>query len=995
MSEFVTSSVFRQTAKADSAAAGVLKIVKEFTTEAEVDDVSRRVKFIITTGDPDRENDTVDPAGWDVREYLRSPVVLWAHDYRSLPIAKAIDVTPVANGLSSTAQFPPKGLHPFADTVFELIKHGFIRAASVGFKPKLWSYNETRGGVDHLEQTLLEWSCVPVPANANALVAMSAAGIDTTVLKDWATRTLAFAVNKEPSDIVGALMHLDEAIEIHRGHLSGKIPTDDQSQRAMMRHMERAAIALDDDALGDEGDMSEHKAIRWNGKLSKAFDIADQEFPARGSRIESIERRDAAQLWDNTVASGSGIRKGHDRWDYFAETTQRGDSVRIFDRRDQQTRWNPQLSKAFDIADQEFPARSIEQDLVARHCGCQVKSLYHRHEPVYSTRMGAFLVALDETVAQMQVDDVRNLGSDGREEPPLYEHIQLNSTRSEEFLVDGLRFLTWNGVKLALRVEPRWYGLQVTAYGERKNADAARQALTKTIARSKEFNFLKGEAFSLSGEFLTRGSEKFDDVFLDQKNTDLAKRLIALINDKGAQLENRGVIMLGPPGNGKTLLGRILMNQTQSTFVWCSARDFWYSGGFRGLADAFEIGRESASAGTPAVLFVEDVDNYLDGHTTDLMKTEMDGIAQSKGVVTILTTNYPELLPKALIDRPGRFHDVVRFDLPDAATRVRMLAKWMPDLTGAALDETAKSLHGYSGAHVREFARFAGIIREQDGIDVVAAAKAALAKLQEQRDLITAVQVSGSRYRAPDHVQQKAFAGSDDNDPMAVVRTAGIADVPTIFSHDPVGWKAFVRARDRADKKHGGEVPDADLASLLRDYGFDAEAAVLLRNTEPMVHPGSNGMCPDGYAMGNDGMCHMPGKGQSVLVMRDVFDAVQKRGRVLSKANETKLQNAEAQVRAAAEQIRDVLATVAEMQPPDDDETAAVTLAADDAVAVIVDTDLGDEIVLELSDSDPAADDSVVLDADMVGDAIRAALAETVQQELTAALDRARGRVGS
>ena len=321
-----------------------------------------------------------------------------------------------------------------------------------------------------------------------------------------------------------------------------------------------------------------------------------------------------------------------------------------------------------------------------------------------------------------------------------------------------------------------------------------------------------------------------------------------------------------------------------------------------------------------------------------------------------------------------------------------MLAKWMPELTGAALDDTVKALHGYSGAHVREFARFAGIIREQDGVDVVAAAKAALAKLQEQRDLITAVQVGGARYRAPEHVSRGVVASDE---PMAdVVRTAG-AEPPLAFSRDPIGWRAFVKARARADKKHGGEVSDADLASLLRDYGFDAEAAVLLRNTEPMVHPGSDGMCPDGYAMGTDGMCHMPGKGQAVLVMRDVVDAVQKRGRVLSKANESKLQNAEAQAKAAAEQIRDVLATVAEMQPPDDDDShetgaTALTLSIDDEIVVTNDSD--DDIVMEFAD-EPEPNDDVVVDAETITASIRAALSETIQQELTAALNQARGRV--
>jgi len=258
-------------------------------------------------------------------------------------------------------------------------------------------------------------------------------------------------------------------------------------------------------------------------------------------------------------------------------------------------------------------------------------------------------------------------------------------------------------------------------------------------------NFLKGEAFALSGEFLQRGGESFDDLFLDDKNGAAIRRLVTLLNEKGSVLENRGALLVGPPGTGKTLSGRILMNQAKATFVWVSARDFHYSGGFQGMADAFEIARECA----PTVLFIEDVDNWLDGHTVDLLKTEMDGIARSSGVVTILTTNYPESLPKALIDRPGRFHDVLRFDLPNEKARAAMLARWMPRLGADDAQRAVRATAGYSGAHIRELARFAGIIAEQDSLTQSQALAKALEKLQEQRDLITSVQTTGSRYRAP------------------------------------------------------------------------------------------------------------------------------------------------------------------------------------------------------------------------------------------------------
>lgn len=818
-------------------------VFKQFDVVAEpIDD--RRIRFTVTTNTPDREGDILETGGIDTAAYEHNSIVMYAHDYKQLPIGRAVAIERFPNRLVATVEFAPADMNPFAEQVYRLVKAGFLKACSIGFRPVEWEYDEVRGGVNFLKTEMLEFSICPIPANAEALVAARAAGID----KDWADRTLQ-----------GLATIQDEPV-----------------------------------ALSDRDPF------------------------------------------------------------LFVDTTPAGAGNRTYARRGDPVRWNQQLTKTFDVTTQEFPARSIEQDLAAKYCGCQVKDLYHRHEPVYSTRLGAFLCALDEVLRPMLVEDVRNLGADGREEPPLYEHIQLNSTRSEEFIVDGLRFMQWNGVRLALRVEPRWYGVQVTAYAERKHADAARALFEHTIAKAKEFNFLKGEAFSLSGEFLTRGSERLMDVFLDAKNQKLAERLLQLVNENGAQLENRGVIMLGPPGNGKTLLGRILMNQAKATFIWASARDFYYSGGFRGLAAAFEVARESSAAGTPAIIFIEDVDNYLDGHTTDLMKTEMDGIAQSRGVVTILTTNYPEHLPKALIDRPGRFHDVLRFDLPDAAVRRQMLARWLPALAGAALESTVKALHGYSGAHVREFARFAGIIGEQDGVDVIAASRAALEKLQEQRDLITSVQSQGSRYRAPEHVQQAAHLAATED----LLETATFATEPSgPFAADVVGWKAFVRARDRALRRDAILADDV-LVSMLSDYGFEAEAAMITAaRTQPdMTEPGA---------------------------------AVTKRGRVISRANETKLQNAQSSALACSEQIKEVLATVAAQEDPDDmdDSPAGAALSVLDLVS---DNDL---FVLDLEPEPDLIEIDGAMLREAIGEAMVSSVGAMVASETRRAINAARGRL--
>jgi HK97 family phage major capsid protein len=423
-------------------------------------------------------------------------------------------------------------------------------------------------------------------------------------------------------------------------------------------------------------------------------------------------------------------------------------------------RWNPALSKSFDITSEQFPPRSIEEALVSKFLGVEIKHLERRVEQVPSVRMGAFLTSIADIISKWAVDDIRNLNWQGEETPPLYDVIQLNSTQSRDFLIDGMRFVRQGdqdtGTKATLRVEPRWYGLQVTTYGL-KSAGTAETLLGEIVAHARDINFLKGEAFSLSGEFLPKTSETFADLFLDSSNAAAITRVVSLINARGKSLENRGVLLMGPPGTGKTLSARIVRNDAKATFIWVSSRDFHYAGSFGGFTQAFDIARECA----PSVIVFEDVDNWLSDRTVDLLKTEMDGISRSSGVVTMMTTNYPEQLPAALIDRPGRFHDVLKFDLPDAAARKKMLERWLSGVESKDLDAAVVATAGYSGAHVRELARFAEIIGQQDRLPPAKALAAALAKLKEQRDLITQTQQRGSTYKMADIMTKSADAGLD------------------------------------------------------------------------------------------------------------------------------------------------------------------------------------------------------------------------------------------
>lgn len=151
-------------------------------------DDTRRLRFRISDGSVDRDNDTINPHGWQLEAYKANPVVLWAHDARALPIAKTTGIGVENGALVAEAEF---ATHPFAQTVYDLLRGGFLRATSVGFRALDYVLNAERRGVDFQRQELLEFSVVPVPANANALVSAAASGVDLEPLRGWLQATIA------------------------------------------------------------------------------------------------------------------------------------------------------------------------------------------------------------------------------------------------------------------------------------------------------------------------------------------------------------------------------------------------------------------------------------------------------------------------------------------------------------------------------------------------------------------------------------------------------------------------------------------------------------------------------------------------------------------------------------------------------------------------------------------------------------------------------------
>src|ERR1700675_3865264 len=145
-----------------TALANVSGMVKQYAAEVSPG-ADRQIKFLITTGSVDRDYHKVNPTGWDVANYMKNPVVLFAHDSHNPPIGKCVALKCDDKGIEAIAEFMTADMNPFADSIYRMLKGGFLKATSVGFRPLDYepaTEKDRQMGYDFNKQELLEFSVV-------------------------------------------------------------------------------------------------------------------------------------------------------------------------------------------------------------------------------------------------------------------------------------------------------------------------------------------------------------------------------------------------------------------------------------------------------------------------------------------------------------------------------------------------------------------------------------------------------------------------------------------------------------------------------------------------------------------------------------------------------------------------------------------------------------------------------------------------------------------
>ena len=131
--------------------------------------------FVMSNASVDRMGDTIDPMGWDLKNFNKNPIALFNHCY-DMPIGKWANVRVEDGNLMGDLELAESGTSELVDTIRSLVDQRILSAVSVGFAATEYEFGET--GIDFKKQELMECSLVSVPANPQAIAVARSFGCD-------------------------------------------------------------------------------------------------------------------------------------------------------------------------------------------------------------------------------------------------------------------------------------------------------------------------------------------------------------------------------------------------------------------------------------------------------------------------------------------------------------------------------------------------------------------------------------------------------------------------------------------------------------------------------------------------------------------------------------------------------------------------------------------------------------------------------------------------
>ena len=342
---------------------------------------------------------------------------------------------------------------------------------------------------------------------------------------------------------------------------------------------------------------------------------------------------------------------------------------------------------------------------------------------------------------------------------------------------------------------------------------------------SQTFNFGKSKARLFD-------SEKPEVSFADVAGVDEAKEELKEVVDflktpekflaLGAKIPS-GVLLMGSPGVGKTLLARAVAGEARVPFFSISGSEFvemFVGVGASRVRDLFE----QAKKNTPCIVFVDEIDavgrhrgaGLGGGHdereqTLNQILVEMDGFDNNTNVIVLASTNRPDILDPALL-RPGRFDRRVTLDSPDVKGREDILeihSKGKPISDDADMKSIAKQTPGFSGADLENLLN-----------------ESAILAARRDKSIITHDELTESIDRVIAGPEKKNKIISDREKEMVAYHEAGHALVAHLLPHADPPFKVTIVARGQTGG-HTRFLPEEETALVTQNQLSSRLAAAL------------------------------------------------------------------------------------------------------------------------------------------------------------------------
>lgn len=303
----------------------------------------------------------------------------------------------------------------------------------------------------------------------------------------------------------------------------------------------------------------------------------------------------------------------------------------------------------------------------------------------------------------------------GHHKPPMRTKVEVNLDVEVEVFTQGFFNLVNPQTDERITVSMDDEKLFVTGLKKTGEAEIFEKAYTDRLEANDVF---RGKTFTftpqLHPKFVTPSDVKRTDVILDDK---IWKQLdINAINvfRRNAEYKKkqiptkRGIILEGPPGNGKSMVVKYLENELRGEVTFIYVTDGLVSGG-GSVSRIFDMAQHYS----PCVLIFEDVDSigssrdFGGSSITPELLSRLDGLEKLEDFVIIATTNYPEKIDDALRNRPNRFDRRIRIKRPEGQSSLRLLKKFLELknlslFSDVELKTIENKLGSFSGAQIGE-----------------------------------------------------------------------------------------------------------------------------------------------------------------------------------------------------------------------------------------------------------------------------------------------------